>query len=117
MTALLTSILAGLEQHSAQIRAALQARQTNEAPVIIVPPGGRRLLAIAVQVGVPYINYMYRRIGSGKKAYICEVDGFKIIEAQHFTPPQFVAPGCKPIVFEFDCSPDQYLAALAELVK
>lgn len=114
MTTLLTSILAGLEQHSNRVNAALQAAPGYDRPKIVVPPGGRRLLWVACQNEMPFIGFEYV---ATKNQYICWLQGAEIIEADHFTAPQFVAPGCNPITFEFNCSPDQYLAALAELVK
>lgn len=117
MTTLLTSIIAGLEQHSDRVSAALQAAPSYERPKIIVPPGGRRLLWLAVRADVSYINFMYRSIKNGKFGYICELQGLQVVEAEYFTAPQFVAPGCKAITFDWNITPDQYLAALAELVK
>lgn len=115
MTTLLTSILAGLEQHSDSVNAALQAAPGYERPKIVVPPGGRRLLWMACQNEMPFISFTYKEKEQDLRIFVLQ--GIEVIEADHFAAPQFVAPGCKPIVFEFDCSPDQYLAALAELVK
>lgn len=115
MTALLTSILAGIEQHSDRVSAALQAAPSYERPKIIVPPGGRRLLWHAVRDDVSYINFMYSSIKNGKFGYICELQGLQVVEADYFTVPVFVSQSGR-IEFEFDCSQDQYLAALSGLV-
>ena len=115
MTPLLTSILAGLEQHSARVSAALQAAPGYERPKIVVPPGGRRLLWIAVQNDVPFISFTYREKGQDLRTFVLQ--GIDVIEADHFTAPQFVATGSRPIFFDWNITHDQYIAALAELVK